>query len=118
MSNTMKTIFQELGPYEIIQSIGHGMAGSVFLARDKRTDQRVALKPVPHGTDHDALEILAAERSGAELQRQLGQVSTHVPTVFEHGAHESGYYVAMEYLDGENLSSVISRGPIPAKQAA
>ena len=114
----MKTIFQQLGPYEIIQAIGHGMAGSVFLARDTRTGQRVALKLVPHGTDQDSLEILAAERWGAELQRQLSQVSVHVPTVFEHGNHESGYYVAMEYLDGENLSTVISRGSLPAEQAA
>src|SRR5262245_17212619 len=114
----MKTIFQELGPYEIIQPIGHGMAGSVFLARDKRTDQRVALKIIPHGADHEDREILAAERSGAELQRQVGQVSARAPTVFEHGDHEAGYYVAMEYLDGENLSSLIARGPIPAQQAA
>jgi serine/threonine protein kinase len=114
----MKTVFQQLGPYEIIQEIGHGMAGSVFLARDTRTDQRVALKRVPHGTDHDALEILAAEKWGAELQKQLSQVSAHVPTVYEHGDHESGYYVAMEYLDGENLSTVISRGPLAAERAA
>src|SRR5215468_865229 len=73
---------------------------------------------VCHGTDHDALEILAAERWGAELQKQLSQVSAHVPAVYEHGDHESGYYVAMEYLDGENLSSVISRGPIAAERAA
>src|SRR5499433_367842 len=113
----MKTVFQQLGPYEIIQEIGHGMAGSVFLARDTRTGQRVALKRVPHGTDHDALEILAAERWGAELQKQLSQVSAHVPTVYEHGDHESGYYVAMEYLDGENLSNVISRGPLTPEKA-
>ena len=113
----MKTVFQQLGPYEIIQEIGHGMAGSVFLARDTRTSQSVALKRVPHGTDHDALEILAAERWGAELQKQLSQVSAHVPTVYEHGDHESGYYVAMEYLDGENLSSEISRGPIEPERA-
>lgn len=114
----MKTVFQQLGPYEIIQAIGHGMAGSVFLARDTRTERRVALKLIPHGTDHEALEILEAERWGAELQKQLGEASRHVPTVFEHGNHESGYYVAMEYLDGENLSTVISRGPLPVEQAA
>jgi serine/threonine protein kinase len=114
----MKTVFQQLGPYEIIQAIGHGMAGSVFLARDTRTEQRVALKLVPHGTDQDDREILAAERSGAELQKQLSHVSAQVPKVFEHGDHESGYYVAMEYLDGENLSTVISRGPLPAERAA
>src|SRR5262245_37278462 len=114
----MKTVFQQLGPYEIIEAIGHGMAGSVFLARDTRTQQRVALKLVPHGGDQDALDIVAAERSGAELQKQLSRVSARVPTVFEHGDHESGYYVAMEYLDGENLSTVISRGPVGAEQAA
>jgi serine/threonine protein kinase len=114
----MKTVFQQLGPYEIIEAIGHGMAGSVFLARDTRMQQRVALKLVPHGTDHEALEIVDAERWGAELQKQLSRVSTRVPTVYEHGDHESGYYVAMEYLDGENLSTLISRGPLPAGQAA
>jgi serine/threonine protein kinase len=114
----MKTIFQQLGPYEIIEAIGHGMAGSVFLARDTRTDQRVALKLVPHGSDGEALEIVAAERWGAELQRQLSQVSGRVPAVYEHGDHEAGYYVAMEYLDGENLSSLISRGPLTAEHAA
>src|SRR5262245_4782083 len=114
----MKTVFQQLGQYEIIEAIGHGMAGSVFLARDTRTQQRVALKLVPHGTDHEAHEIVDAERWGAELQKQLSRVSTRVPTVYEHGDHESGYYVAMEYLDGENLSTLISRGPLPAGQAA
>jgi len=113
----MKTIFQQLGPYAILQAIGHGMAGAVFLARDTRNDRRVALKLVPHGNDQDALEILAAERSGAELQKRLSEVSTRVPAVFEHGDHESGYYVAMEYLEGENLSSRISRGALSADEA-
>lgn len=115
--STMKTVFQQLGPYEILQVIGHGMAGSVFLARDTRNDRRVALKVVPHGAEVEAAEIVTAERSGAELQRQLSQVSSRVPVVFEHGDHESGYFVAMEYLDGENLSTRIARGPVPAEEA-
>src|SRR5262245_42611344 len=114
----MKTVFQQLGPFEILEAIGHGMAGNVFIARDTRTQKRVALKLVPHGTDQDSVEILAAERWGAELQQQLSQVSGRVPMVFEHGDHESGYYVAMEYLDGENLSNLISRGPLTPEQAA
>jgi tRNA A-37 threonylcarbamoyl transferase component Bud32 len=114
--STMKTVFQKLGPYEILQVIGHGMAGSVFLARDTRTDRRVALKVVPHGAEAEAVEIINAERSGAELQRQLSRVSSLVPTVYEHGDHESGYFVAMEYLDGENLSARISRGPLPVEE--
>jgi serine/threonine protein kinase len=114
----MKTVFQQFGPYEILEPIGQGMAGSVFLARDTRNGRRVALKLVVHGPERDGLEILAAERSGAELQKRLSQVSTRVPTVFEHGDHESGYYVAMEYVQGENLSSRISQGALSADEAA
>jgi serine/threonine protein kinase len=114
----MKTVFQQLGPYTIAEAIGHGMAGSVFLARDSRTQQLIALKLVPHGTDSETLEILEAERWGAELQKQLSRFSRHVPVVHEHGNHEAGYYVAMEYLDGENLATLISRGRIPPDEAA
>ena len=90
----------------------------VFLARDTRTSREVALKLVPHGTDREAREILEAEQWGAELQRQFSQISRHVPAVYEHRLDESGYFlVAMEYLDGENLSEVITRGPLQPEHA-
>src|SRR5688572_17973319 len=109
----MTTIFNRLGPYEIVREIGRGGMAMVFLARDTRTGNEVALKLVPHGTDREAREILEAEQWGAELQRQFSEISKHVPAVHEHRLDESGYFlVAMEYLDGENLSEVISRGPL------
>src|SRR5262245_25385400 len=114
----MTAVFNRLGPYEIREEIGRGGMAQVFLANDTRTDRLVALKVVPPGRDHEAREVLAAERAGAELQRQFSRVSTHVPSVYEHGDDESGYFlVAMEYLDGENLSDVIARGPLPAERA-
>ncbi|HEY1308624.1 MAG TPA: serine/threonine-protein kinase [Vicinamibacterales bacterium] len=114
----MTAVFNRLGPYEIREEIGRGGMAQVFLANDTRTDRLVALKVVPPGRDHEAREVLAAERAGAELQRQFSRVSTHVPAVFEHGDDESGYFlVAMEYLDGENLSDVIARGPIPVERS-
>jgi hypothetical protein len=75
------------------------------------------LKLVPQGTDREAREILEAEQWGAELQKQFCQISPHVPTVYEHGFESGYFYVAMEYLDGENLSDLISRGPVPVDQA-
>jgi tRNA A-37 threonylcarbamoyl transferase component Bud32 len=114
----MMTIFNRLGPYESVREIGRGGMAMVFLARDTRTHREVALKLVPHGTDREAREILEAEQWGAELQRQFSQISRHVPAVYEHRLDESGYFlVAMEYLDGENLSEVITRGPLPPDQA-
>jgi eukaryotic-like serine/threonine-protein kinase len=114
----MTAVFNRLGPYEIREEIGRGGMAQVFLATDTRSDRLVALKVVPPGRDHEAREILEAERAGAELQRQFSQVSPYVPAVFEHGDDESGYFlVAMEYLDGENLSDLIARGPIQAERA-
>ena len=113
------TIFNRLGPYEIVREIGRGGMAMVFLATDTRTSREVALKLVPHGTDREAGEILEAEQWGAELQRQFSQISRHVPAVYEYRHDESGYFlVAMEYLDGENLSEVITRGPLQPEHAA
>src|SRR5687768_2241942 len=112
------TIFNRLGPYEIVREIGRGGMAMVFLATDTRTNREVALKLVPRGTDREAREILEAEQWGAELQRQFSQISRHVPAVYEHRLDDSGYFlVAMEYLDGENLSEVITRGPLPPDSA-
>jgi eukaryotic-like serine/threonine-protein kinase len=113
----MASVFHRLGPYEIVKEIGRGGMAVVFLARDTRNESRVALKLVPQGTDREAREILEAEQWGAELQQQFCQVSPHVPFVYEHGLESSYFYVAMEYLDGENLSDVISRGPVPVERA-
>jgi hypothetical protein len=113
----MSTVFHRLGPYEILREIGRGGMAVVFLANDTRTGQAVALKLVPVGTDREAREILEAEQWGAALQRKFSAISPRVPAVYDHGTESGYFYVAMEYLDGENLSDVISRGPLPAERA-
>ena len=62
-------------------------------------------------------DVLEAEHRGAELQKQFCQVSAFVPEVYDHGSEAGYFYVAMEYLEGENLSQVIRRGPLPAARA-
>jgi serine/threonine-protein kinase len=115
----MTTVFNRLGAYEIIREIGRGGMAQVFLATDTGTGRQVALKLVPRGTDREARDVLDAEQAGAELQRQFGLVSTHVPAVYEHQEEHPGYFlVAMEYLDGENLSEVITRGALAPERAA
>ena len=116
----MTTVFKQVGPYEILRQIGHGGMAVVFLAIDTRVNQHVALKLVQQGSDREAQEIVDAERFGAELQKQFSERGSYVPAVYGYGVDEdSGYfYVAMEYLDGENLSELIARGPLPADRAA
>jgi tetratricopeptide (TPR) repeat protein len=114
----MTTVFQRVGPYEILQEIGRGGMAAVFLATDTRTSRRVALKLVPTGSDREAREILEAECWGAKLQEQFCRASGHVPVVYEHGTEWGYFYIAMEYLEGLNLSEVIASGPLKSERAA
>jgi len=113
----MDTVFNSVGPYEIVGEIGRGGMATVFLATDTRTERRVALKLVPEGTDREAREILDAETWGAKLQERFCAKSRYVPQVYEHGTGGGYFYIAMEYLEGENLSDVIARGPLAAERA-
>ena len=110
----MPSVYNRIGPYEIHQEIGRGGMAVVFLATDTTTSQRVALRTVPSYTAPDVLE---AEHRGAELQEQFCRVSGFVPQVYKYGTEADYFYVAMEYLDGENLSQAIRRGPLPETRA-
>ena len=113
----MTMVFNRLGPYELIEPIGSGGMAHVYLACDTRSDLRVALRLVPVGRNRDADEILQAERWGARLQKEFSAVCPLVPCVYDHGDLTGYLYVAMEYLEGENLSDVIGRGPVPPAHA-
>jgi len=110
----MRSVYNTIGPYDIHQEIGRGGMAVVFLATDTTSGQRVALRTVPTYT---APDVLAAEQRGAELQEQFCRVSGFVPQVYKYGTESDYFYVAMEYLDGENLSQAIRRGPLPETRA-
>ena len=92
------------GRYQIIERIGQGGMGVVYLAHDTELDRRVALK-VPH-TGHDRLPGVIAR-----FQREARAAAT-----FEHAnfcriydvGHIGGhYFIAMSYIEGRPLSSYI-----------
>src|SRR6188472_3483038 len=122
-----QTLFGQIGPYIIERPIGHGGMASVFLARDSRQPHDeaggarpngvVALKVVHLGSDQEAREILESEQRGAELQRRFCDVSRFVPKVFDSGFTDDYFYIAMEYVAGEDLSQAIHRGKLPWQRA-
>lgn len=114
----MTTVFQRVGPYEILREIGRGGMAAVFLAEDPRSARQVALKLVPTGQDREAKEILDAERWGARLQATFADACALVPRVYEEGDEPPYYFIAMEYVHGENLSDLIARGPAAPAEAA
>jgi Serine/threonine protein kinase len=116
---TVTTVFERVrvGPYEIVHEIGRGGMAVVFFATDSRDGRPVALKLVPTGPDPDTQEVLEAERWGAKLQEQFCQISQNVPFVYEHGTEGGYFYIAMEYLDGRNLSEILAAGALAPNRA-
>jgi serine/threonine protein kinase len=113
----MTTVFRDIGVYRIIREIGHGGMATVFLAEDTRHSREVALKLVSMASDREGREVLEAERWGTKLQERLAAACGLVPRVFEDGDQPPYYFIAMEYVHGENLSDVIARGPVAPGEA-
>jgi len=113
----MTTVFRDVGAYRIIREIGHGGMATVFLAEDTRHSREVALKLVSMASDREGREVLEAERWGTKLQERLAEGCGLVPRVYEDGDQPPYYFIAMEYVHGENLSDVIARGPVAPSEA-
>lgn len=100
------------GPYQIIRLIGRGAMGEVYLALDAQAGREIALKIVYNGPDPDDRDVLEAERLGAELQRRLSGVDQRVAVVNTYGELGGDLFIDMEFIDGEDLSSLVSRAPV------
>jgi serine/threonine protein kinase len=106
--------------YELVTMLGRrrGMAGMVYLAVDSTTRQRVALKVFQPQAGEDLTLDIAAEREGARLQEQLAQHTKLVPAVFACGDDRGVFYVAMEYIEGDDLDKRIGNGRTLAPEEA
>ena len=113
----MTTVYQRIGKFEILRKLGRGGMADVYLARDSETDRDVALKVLEIGSEQDAQDTLAAERHGAILQARLCGIDPHVATVHEYGESDRFFFISMEHVEGDDLSSVLARGPLVPERA-
>jgi serine/threonine protein kinase len=107
------------GRYQIIRKLAGGGMGRVFLAYDPVLNRQVGLKLIDAGGDRDSLDVIAAERRGAVLQDQLAkrEASGRVAQIFDVGEREGYFYIAMEYIEGEDLSELVARAPLQPDRA-
>ena len=103
-----------LGPYEITAKLGEGGMGEVYRATDSRLKRQVAIKVLPAAFTEDPERLARFERE-AQVLAQLHH--PNIASIF--GLEESGGVRAlvMELVDGEDLSAVIARGPLPLDEA-
>jgi serine/threonine-protein kinase len=107
------TIFA--GRYRIVGLLGRGGMGEVYRADDLTLDQPVALKFLPEKVTADPGRL---ERFYAEV-RVARQVShPNVCRIYDIGEEAGQHFISMEYIDGEDLSSLLRRiGRLPSDKA-
>lgn len=108
---------RRIGKYEIGRKLGRGGMADVYMAQDRSTGATVALKLIEHGADADTRDSIEAERRGAELQARLAEVDPRVARIYDAGDADDFFYVAMEYVDGEDLTELMRRGRLDPKLA-
>ncbi len=103
---------RKIGKYEILRKLGRGGMADVYLAHDTENGDAVALKLIEHAADADTIAAIEAERRGAELQAHLAAIDPRVVRVYESGDADGFFFVAMEYIDGQDLAELMRRGPL------
>jgi hypothetical protein len=103
---------RKVGKYEILNKLGRGGMADVYLAKDTAEGYTLALKLIEYANDADTRDSIEAERRGAELQARLAAVDPHVVRVYDAGDADGYFYVAMEYIDGQDLHELMQRGAL------
>ena len=99
--------------YEIIERIGSGGMGEVYLANDQALERKVALKFLSsiHSTNDELKNRFEREaRAAARLNHP------NIVTIFEVGLFQERPFFAMEYLEGKTIADLIEKQPISSKQ--
>jgi serine/threonine protein kinase/formylglycine-generating enzyme required for sulfatase activity len=104
---------QEIGPYRVIEELGRGGQGVVYLAEDMRFSRhRVALKVLERGAPP---ELLQRFRREAEIATRLNH--PNICAFKDAGTAEGVAYIAMQHVPGTTLAQVLTSSKTVADKA-
>src|ERR1700730_8203994 len=92
------------GRYKLVSRLGAGGMADVYLAEDQQLGRKFALKLLHRRFAEDPGFV---ERFKREAQAAAGLQHPNVVGVYDRGAYDGIYYIAMEYLPGRSLKQVI-----------
>ena len=102
--------------YLLLDLIGHGGMGRVYLARDTRLNRLVALKILAPERMNNPRAIARFQREarvGAQLQHE------NLVRIYDFGESSGRYFLVMEYIEGKTVGGLITaQGAMPAPTAA
>jgi eukaryotic-like serine/threonine-protein kinase len=103
-----------VGPYKIIEGLGSGANGEVFLAEDTRLGRKVAVKTLSALGSKELADarrwVLREARAAARLNHP------NIASVYDVLESEDGAHIVMEYVPGETLASRLRHGSLLVSQ--
>lgn len=98
------------GPYKILRQLGQGGMGVVFLAEQTGLARQVALKVL-------APSLVDQEEFRGRFHREAGALAkladSHIVQVYDFGEHDGCLFMAMQYIDGDDLGALINGTSLP-----
>ena len=94
-----------LGRYEIVKELGRGAMGTVYLGRDPKINREVAIKTMALSQEFESDELQEVkERFFREAETAGRLTHPNIVTIFDAGEEHDLAYIAMEFLNGTDLS--------------
>jgi eukaryotic-like serine/threonine-protein kinase len=105
---------QSVGPYKILNLLGKGGMGEVYLAVDSQLGREVALKFLPASLTSDAALV---RRFQQEARTAAAISHPNVAHIYETGIVAGQHYIAMEFVNGITLRQRLSEGRLDIEEA-
>ncbi|GMA93632.1 hypothetical protein GCM10025881_04560 [Pseudolysinimonas kribbensis] len=100
------------GRYRLLATLGAGGMGTVWRASDELLDREVAVKLFAPASGHSGDEA----RRRTEMHLLAGTAHPAVVALFDAQLEGDPAYLVMELVDGEDLATRLTRGPVPPAQ--
>ncbi len=101
-----------IGHYRIVSRLGVGGMGEVYLAHDENLERRAAVKILAGGSNNDPDSI---RRFTQEAKAAAALNHPNIAHIYDAGQYDGVPFLAMEYVEGSTLNTMVNRLPLPAE---